>query len=315
MTPRMLLLIANSRDFATDFVVAELRRRGEPYERLDLDLAEKDHISLDPIRRALRIVRQDRDRVISETDLSGVLYRAPTHLRESSAARHDPEDLLARHQWAAFARSLMVFDHARWMNYPKHTFAAENKPFQLALASRLGFKTPATVVGNYVPSKSPQFKHRLAVKALDTFLIRTQGVDAFFYTQLLDPDEAAAANLQQMPVIMQEAFDDKIDIRVTVVGEKCFAVTITRNEQGIAGDWRLTKDSATFAPIDLPHAIRKLCIALTRELGLVFGAIDLIQSRGEYYFLEINPTGEWAWLVETAGQRIDCAITDWLVSG
>jgi glutathione synthase/RimK-type ligase-like ATP-grasp enzyme len=37
--------------------------------------------------------------------------------------------------------------------------------------------------------------------------------------------------------------------------------------------------------------------ALMTELGLVFGAIDLICTpAGEYVFLEVNPGGEWGML-------------------
>ena len=256
-------------------------------------------------------MQDGRNLVVTEYDLRSILFRAPTHLRESAAARHDPEELLARHQWAAFARSLTAFERVRWMNHPKHTYAAENKPFQLAVAARLGFETPATVIANCLPYKT---SHRLAVKALDTFLVRMQESDAFFYTQLLSVHDVNASVLKRMPVILQEAFDGKLDIRVTVVGDKCFAASITRDDQGIEGDWRLAKDSAMFRSFDLPISVSDICIRLVRELGLAFGAIDLIYSNGKFYFLEINPTGEWSWLVEPTGHKIDQAITDWLIA-
>ncbi len=48
------------------------------------------------------------------------------------------------------------------------------------------------------------------------------------------------------------------------------------------------------------------------ELGLSFGAIDLIESNNGYYFIEVNPTGEWAWLVENAGLKIYEGVVDYL---
>lgn len=47
---------------------------------------------------------------------------------------------------------------------------------------------------------------------------------------------------------------------------------------------------------------------LLKSLGLRFGGIDLAVSDGEYYFLEVNPTGEWAWLVDATALPIDEAI-------
>ena len=48
------------------------------------------------------------------------------------------------------------------------------------------------------------------------------------------------------------------------------------------------------------------------ELGLTFGGIDLALCGDEFYFIEVNPTGEWGWLVKTAGHEIHKAIADYL---
>ena len=38
---------------------------------------------------------------------------------------------------------------------------------------------------------------------------------------------------------------------------------------------------------------------MLNELGLIYGAFDFIRTpNGKLVFLEINPTGEWAWLEE-----------------
>ena len=185
----MILLISNSRDFATDYVVSQLREREVAYYRLDLDLLDQDEVAFDPIRRNFSVNSGGTEVILSHTDISAVLYRAPTHLRESSSGRWSPEALLARHQWAAFARSLMVFDNATWINHPRNTYLAENKPFQLMLAARLGFAVPETLVGNVSPSQCHpiyQGSDQLAIKALDSFLLRISDEhDAFFYTQLV----------------------------------------------------------------------------------------------------------------------------------
>ena len=94
----MILLVSNSRDFATDYVVAELRRRRASYYRLDLDLLANDTLMLDPVGPVLSIRSDDRSIAISGDTLTAILYRAPTYLRESSAGRWAPEELLRRHR-------------------------------------------------------------------------------------------------------------------------------------------------------------------------------------------------------------------------
>jgi glutathione synthase/RimK-type ligase-like ATP-grasp enzyme len=51
------------------------------------------------------------------------------------------------------------------------------------------------------------------------------------------------------------------------------------------------------------------------ELGLVFGAIDLICTpEGEHVFLEVNPAGEWGMLERELSLPISDAIAGALMS-
>jgi len=50
-----------------------------------------------------------------------------------------------------------------------------------------------------------------------------------------------------------------------------------------------------------------------KAMHLQFGAIDLAFCNDRYYFLEINPTGEWAWLVDAAKLPIDEEIATALI--
>jgi glutathione synthase/RimK-type ligase-like ATP-grasp enzyme len=47
-------------------------------------------------------------------------------------------------------------------------------------------------------------------------------------------------------------------------------------------------------------------------LGLTYAAIDLALSNGEYWFIEVNPTGEWGWL-DGAERPIAAAIAEELM--
>lgn len=116
------------------------------------------------------------------------------------------------------------------------------------------------------------------------------------------------ADISTAPVIIQERLIPKTDIRVTVVGDFVFAVTITEGGRGVDRDWRLEKDNVVYTPVSLPSEVETRCRRLVAELGLKFGALDLAFHEGRYYFLEINPTGEWAWLLRDAGTKIDEAI-------
>ncbi len=49
----------------------------------------------------------------------------------------------------------------------------------------------------------------------------------------------------------------------------------------------------------LDDRTKELCKKMLLQLGLTYGAFDFIRMPdGNLIFLELNPTGEWAWLEE-----------------
>ena len=50
-----------------------------------------------------------------------------------------------------------------------------------------------------------------------------------------------------------------------------------------------------------------------KQLNLTFGGIDLALVGNKFYFIEVNPTGEWGWLTSCVKLPIDKAIVNTLV--
>lgn len=213
-------------------------------------------------------------------------------------------------------RSFMVFDSCKWINHPAASYKAEHKAVQLSVAHKLGFNIPRTVITNNSEGILQVAKgdHTIAVKGLETVLVWERGLETFGYTSLVDTEFAEHSHLSSAPLIAQEALENKLDLRVTVVGDQIFCASVTSSGNPIRGDWRLEKTDAEFKPFDLPPDISEKCLQLTKSFGLEFGALDLAAQRGTYFFLEINPTGEWGWLVDQANLPIDKAIADSLVA-
>ena len=243
------------------------------YFRLNTEDLPALSVTLDPVARSLEIRGNSSHWRFTPDTLRSVYFRRPVFLREFGKARTIAERF-SLPQWAAFERSLMLFEEAFWVNALDATYCAESKALQLATASECGLSVPKT------------------------------------YTQLVNK-EVVSDGAISAPAIYQEALGRKLDLRVTVVGEQVFTASIMdRAGDPISGDWRVQKDSLRFAASILPEDVKRKAIELTRRLGLSFGGIDLAAQDGEYYFIEINPTGEWSWLVDAAGLEIDAAIAD-----
>jgi glutathione synthase/RimK-type ligase-like ATP-grasp enzyme len=307
VTSRVLLL-ASRYDLTTDLVVAQLRKAQVPYLRLNSEDVHDETVDLDPARRCLVVTRDYEKITITPESLRSVFFRRPVFLRDSGNDI-SAEDRFAREQWASLMRNLMLFEEAHWINSPASTYRAEHKAVQLAKAVDVGFSVPVTHITNSPdPVLFPPHCVRLAIKGLDTVFVRVGSEEAFGFTTFETRERLQSPAWQSAPATIQEALEGKLDIRATVVGEHVFAACIERHGESISDDWRLHKPDTTFRPIELPAVIAQRCRDLLSELGLAFGAIDIARCGDEYFFLEINPTGEWAWLVEAANLPIDACI-------
>jgi hypothetical protein len=308
-----VLLLSSRFDLSTDYVAAELASRGVPFLRLNSEDLERVEIVWHPEGPVLEVAGEDAVATVSHDVLRAVQVRRPTFLRSTAALA--PKQALAAHHWLTFLRGLQTFENARWMNRPVSDYLAENKMVQLAAAVELGLKVPRTVVTNAAKPISRVIGSCVALKGVDTVLWREGAFEYFGYTTILNGAELAGADLSAMPAIAQTPLAPKVDIRVTIVGSRVWTVGITAGGGPIEGDWRLLRDAVEYEVHRLPEAVAAACLRLVRRLDLQFAALDLALVDGEYFFLELNPLGEWAWLAEGLQLDIAPAIAAWLVDG
>jgi glutathione synthase/RimK-type ligase-like ATP-grasp enzyme len=310
MKPNILILSSNY-DFSTDLVVLRLKEMQIPVLRLNREYLKDYDISLNPLKPSLFVNGPDFSFELS-SEITSVFYRQPIFLRNTPSVPLSPEEQLERSQWMAFLRSLSVFSKAHWMNYPQSTYLSECKPYQLMIADQIGFKVPSTLISNDYKAIRNHFNEKIIIKSLDTVLIREGNDCLFTYSSLDKLESLTAENVSSTPLLAQEYLNDKIDLRITIVGNQIFAIKILSNNKGIAGDWRvMPKKEIQYHNYNLDAQTKFYCKQLMRKLNLSFGAIDLIETPNGIYFIEINPTGEWGWITDSERQ-IDLAIAQWL---
>lgn len=310
-----VLIVGSRNDFSCDYVVAHLASQHTSYLRLNSEDLPFHDLCLDPLRRELRCRIKNESFVIGEDTLRSIWFRRPVFLRDyGPAIPAGAADQINRAQWAAFIRGLMIFAQAKWINHPRATYLAEQKPVQLSIAQEIGFLVPTTLITNHSMEVARFGGQAVAIKGVDTVLAYEDDQEIFAFTNIVTSGQVATAELKHCPIMIQQQITPKIDIRVTAVDNNLFAASITKDGQSISGDWRLHKSGLSYNSCSLPTRVEELCRALTKRLGLVFGGIDLALRGDDYFFLEINPTGEWAWLVDSAGLRIDEAIAHALIS-
>ncbi|GAA2211368.1 hypothetical protein GCM10009850_068270 [Nonomuraea monospora] len=212
---------------------------------------------------------------------------------------------------------------ARWLP-ARHPVLrrAHNKLVHLALAQRLGFAVPRTVITNDPAELVPAYERaggRLIAKPVEYAPFEIDGARHTVYTTVVQRrDLAGRAGLAHEPTILQPYVRKAVELRVTVVGRQVFTAEIASQDSArTRDDWRhYDFDRARHSVYHLPDDVSRRCVDLVAALGVSFGAIDLILTPdGEYVFLEINPNGQWAWIEDLTGLPISDAIADWLTAG
>lgn len=307
------LILSSTHDYSTDLVCYELCQRKKKYLRINRDCFPEYDIIYSLKENAIIINMYGKQYLLTNENILGIYFRAPVFLR--SHKKYSLNEQLIRSQWSAFIRNLVVFDRARWINHPVDTYKAENKIYQLKCANEIGLLTPETYVGNMIPDSILEEKNYV-VKSLDTALFYNENQELFTYSSIISGKELKAANIKDAPIILQECLDDKLDLRVTVIGDKLFPVSITCFGRGLVGDWRKNKkDTLTYSRFDLPEKITTKILMLMKKLNLLFGGVDLILKGDKYYFIEVNPTGEWGWLESGISLPISSEIVNTLMQG
>lgn len=309
-----ILIVSTKDDYATDYITFCLNKINASYLRLNMDQLFDFSININPYEPELYGNGENFSFRINPNILRSIYFRAPVFWKDQYRGNLSPDQQFSHNQWAAFIHSLIIFEDVLWVNHPQHIYTAESKPYQLYKARKLGFYTPETIITNSNKTNAIFKKNMAIIKTLGSMMLNIENKDAFIYTNLINKKDLQKEDISSAPVILQETLIPKIDIRVTVIGKKAFAVSIKKNGIGIDIDWRIEKN-VTYEEIELPKDIEKKCIKLTESLDLKYSGIDLLLHDDNYYFLEINPTGDWMWLINHVDLDIDEEIVKLLLEG
>nr|WSW58439.1 ATP-grasp ribosomal peptide maturase [Streptomyces sp. NBC_00998] len=311
MTPAgPVLVVTNLDDPTADLVIDELHGRDVSVVRFDsgnfpATLSFAAHITPHGIQGSLTTPTRTADL----TRVRSMYYRRPSgfafpHLDDQDARFAVTQ---ARYGLGGVMASL---PGCLYVNHPHRIGDAEFKPSGLAAAVASGFRVPPTLITSD-PIEARRFisSHPSVIyKPLATPLYRLDGVSSTVEVRTVTADEiddsvAGTAHL------FQQCIDKIADVRLTVMGAQIFAVRI---DSGLL-DWRTDYDKLKYSVVELPPGTAESIRAYLAHFGLVFGAFDFaIDTVGQWWFLECNPSGQWAWMEPETGLPMTSAMADLL---
>jgi len=313
----VILLLTHSGDFYTiDLVAQALARKGVRPIRFNTDLFPS------VVKLSARAGDERAAHLATETgeetsvdEVRAVWARKLWSPRMSDDLDERYRSMCVSESVAALEGFLDALHNVLWVNDLDRQRHAENKQRQLRLAARAGLRSPRTLVTNDAAAARQFFAEtegETVAKLLRPLAVSMNADTPFVYTnRVREEDLAGAEALRHSPMVFQELIPKAYELRVACVAGEAFAGALdaTGTSRGHT-DWRrAAPEECRWQKAQLPREVANSLHVLMSELGLVFGAVDLICTpAGEHVFLEVNPGGEWGMLERDLGLPISEAI-------
>jgi len=308
------LVITEQFEPTADCLLAELRRRGVPCLRWNLDRF--------PVESTLTYRTSDghfgaeisTDGRKVDLDSVGSIWCRGFRPSGFPGGMNDADRKFTLEESQRALDALMTTMKVLWINHPHCHARANSKPAQLYVACQVGLDIPPTVLTND-PEEVREF---VAHSEGDTvYKAHSQSLNLepgkALYTGLLTEKELNKLDLIRVsPGIFQKFVAKSYEVRATVVGSRIFSGKIdsqTSAETRI--DWRHKPFHIEEEPITLPPDVETKIHALMQAFGLIYGAFDFIVTpEGRHVFLEVNPAGQYLWVEAKTKLPITAALAD-----
>lgn len=320
MSKARVLIITNKEDLTVDFVIEALKRRGVSYYRFNTeDIGSTIKVYLD--KNGYSLFDDRKSLIVKIKDFSSVYFRRPK-LPCPAQGLTSGERLFCITEISTYLEGIYrSLAPSFWLNSVFDMRIIENKPYQLGVAKEIGFLIPDFCISND-PDACIEFieeHHCCIFKPLKSGLIEeSEDLGKVIYTTRVDQNFIdRISTIGSFPVYIQRQIVKNSDIRVTVVGKKIFGAKIISQDSELSEvDWRRSDSMLPHEKIEIPVEVGDMCLRLCELFKLNFAAIDFIlDDFGRFWFLEINPNGQWAWIEGLLGYPISNEISGLLASG
>ncbi len=308
----MILIISNKKDIHIEKVAWWLDQNNSKYIIFDPNI-DSFEFSSEGLFFNIENLKVNIDQVIS------IWYRKPVTILF-------PNESLPKYFYQEYANksNKILYEYLSknksvyMLNRFDDMSTAGNKILQLDLAKKIGLMTPITTITNnpknikiddyqmvLKPLSGGNYFSEKGITLLGTKLITQKDIDNF---------EPKISNL---PQIFQQKINKQFELRITIVGNQVFAVKIhsKKCEEDNIVDTRFVYKELYHTIFDLPQEIHDKLLILMKKLCLDYGAIDMIvDQNSNYYFLEINPNGQWLWLENMTNVPISKSIAEILMN-
>ncbi len=311
----MILCITHSQDFYNiELFFNYLNSKNIPYFRLNSD--RLNHLQKINIQDDFFELTDESGNMLDSRTVKAVWHRKswgisiPEELDDSYAK-------IFLKEYASLRYNLLtLLEDVPWINPLQNENKIDgNKIHQLKLAKKHNLTVPQTIFSND-PEKIAEFFYRSCngkmIAKLHGVISKSMGGENLLSTHIIDEDSLECIHdIEYCPMIFQPYIEKEYELRIVYLDGEFFIGKINNSEHT---DWRIAQGDYFWSAYVLPEAVEANLASMMKEMGLYIGAIDMIRSRdGNYYFLEVNPQGEWGMLQKELDFPIAERIADNLI--
>jgi ATP-GRASP peptide maturase of grasp-with-spasm system len=195
-----------------------------------------------------------------------------------------------------------------------------NKGIVLVEAKKVGFTIPNSIITNSKKELSIFFSNnnnKIITKSLyEVIVFASKNFSNISLTSLITdlkkiPDEFS-------PSLFQSYIEKEYEIRTFYLHGDCFSMAIfSQNNSKTRVDFRNYDNEKMnrMVPFKLHKSVELKIKKLMKTLNLNTGSIDLMKSAdGKYYFLEINPSGQFDFVSKSCNYNLELKIAKYLMN-
>jgi len=185
-----------------------------------------------------------------------------------------------------------------------------DKLTQLKIAQELKLDIPKTLITSEKNKILKSLRGNLITKAIyDNVAIEDENN---LYVQRVQKLNVEKLETSFFPSLVQEEIIKDYEVRSFYLNGFFYSISICSNKGEV--DLRDNYNISKYNRYELPGLLKLKLDRLMKKLNLVSGSIDLIKSNGKYFFLEVNPTGQYDWVSVFGYHDLHHKIVKFLIS-
>ena len=275
-----LLIITNSYDVTTDLLLDKLQ--GQPVFRFNCDQITRYQIRVDQHGFT---ISDPTGRTVSSDSVKKVYWRKPFNATSLG------QEVWTKYVEAEVRYMLSELVNLLWSEQEMvlvEPFAERRTGMLLQLrhARTLFHVADYEFALNRISERSPA-----VVKSLSSELID----EKVMYTTQVSPEELDS----RFPWFIQQLVQADKDVTVVFVRGQLFAFSLERDFLDRSVDWRrFSRPEQKWQAHSLPATMQEAIRVYMRTLRLDYGRLDFLLDahNDRYWFCEVNPNGQFAWL-------------------